>query len=110
MKFMVPRTVQMAKAVADLLGPEEIEEYGNIIFKSYTGWSNIYQGYFLGSAGAAPPDTLGRPVMFSYYVHSWLENEPRWAQPPKRKFDDGFSAILFPVADSLVPPPLSSIT
>lgn len=73
---MLPLTVQMAKAVADQLGPEEVEEYRNIVSKSYVGWSNIYQGYFLGPTGSAPADTLGRPVMFSHYIHSWLDSQP----------------------------------
>jgi len=107
---MVPLTVVMAKAVADIIGEESVSEYGNIIAKPYMGWSNIYSAYFLGSPGNAPSDTLGRPVTFSYYVHSWLGNQPRWAQPSKRIFGNGFSAILSPVADSLVPPPLDSVS
>lgn len=106
---MVPRTVQMAKEIATQIGPVEVAEYGNIIAEPYGGWSNIYSNYFLGSAGYAPPDTLGRPVMFSYYVHSWYEGQPRWAQPPKRRFLEGRSAILFPVGDSFTPPPLNSL-
>lgn len=81
---MVPRTVVMAKAISDIVGEAEVEEYGNIIYKPYRGWSNIYNGYFLGSAGYTPPDTLGRPVTFSYYVHSWQNKQPHWAQPSKR--------------------------
>lgn len=106
---MVPRTVQMAKEIATLIGPSEVEEYGNIIAKTYKGWSNIYSNYFLGSPGIAAPDTLGRPVTFSYYIHSWVNNQPYWAQPSKRRFLPGTSAILHPVADSPSAPPLNSV-
>jgi hypothetical protein len=106
---MVPRTVVMAKAVADIIGEGPVSEYGNIVAKPYMGWSNIYSGYFLGSPGSIVNDTLGRPVTFSYYVHSWLAKQPRWAQPSRRIFGNGFSAILSPVADSPVPPPLNSV-
>lgn len=106
---MIPRTVVMAKAIADEIGPYNVEEYGNIIAEPYKGWSNIYSAYFLGSSGYAPSDTLGRPVMFSYYVHSYLDNQPLWAQPPKRKFGQGFSAILYPIADNPTAPPLNTV-
>lgn len=106
---MVPRTVVMAKAVADAIGEYNVEEYGNILAKPYMGWSNNYYAYFLGSAGYAPADTLGRPVDFNYYIHSYTDGQPRWAQPSKRKFGDGFSAILYPVADSPTAPPLNTI-
>lgn len=108
---MIPRVVQMAKAISDIIGPGGVEEYGNILAKPYKGWSNNYNSYFLGSPGEAVSDTLGRPTMFNYSIHSWDPNgNPRWAQPCARKFNIGFGSALYPVQDSLTPPPLNEVT
>lgn len=102
---MVPRTVQMAKAVSDTLGPTLEAEYGNVLGPvCRKGWSNNFSEWFLGDL-----TTLGNPTMFSYVVHSWLGKAPRWAQRPQKKFDSPFGAIIHPVADSLTPPPLTVI-
>jgi hypothetical protein len=108
---MIPRAVQMAKAVSDIIGPSNVEEYGNIISKPYKGWSNIYGSYFLGSPGSSPSDTLGNPAMFSYSVHSWASgNNPKWAQPPLRMFNIGFGNVLCPTYDRLTPPQFNEVS
>lgn len=99
----------MAKEAAEKMGAAYVEEYGNILAPTYLGWSNIYNGYYLGSAGYAPPDTLGRPVMFSHYVHSWLDGQPYWAQSPIKLFGVGLGSIQCPVADAPNAPPLNEI-
>lgn len=102
---MIPRAVQMAKAVSDIIGPSETD-LGNILGPVVRkGWSNNFSEVFLGDE-----NTLGNPTMYSYRVHSWLEGQPRWSHRPVKKFDMGFNAVMHPVADTLTPPPLTNIT
>lgn len=104
---MIPRTVQMAKVVADIVGEPAVEANGNIIGPALRGWSNLYHSYFLGEYG----DTLGNPVSYSYRIHSWsASGNPRWSQPPSRKLTLGFGNILCPNPDSTTPPPLNEVT
>ena len=73
------------------------------------GWTNNYQEYYT----QLPPNSYGvnsgDPTMFSYNVHSYLLDQPRWAQPPSRYFGAGFSAALYPKADNLVAPPSDTL-
>ena len=102
---MIPRTVLMAKAISDIIGPEFEADLGNVIGPvCRKGWSNNYAEWFLDG-----PDTLGLPTMFSYNVHHWEDKQPFWAQRPVKKFDSPFGAVMFPIADNPVAPPLTTL-
>lgn len=73
------------------------------------GWTNNYQEYYTQLAPNSYGVNAGDPTMFNYTVHSYLLGQPRWAQSPKRYFGSGFSAALFPKADSLVAPPIDTL-
>lgn len=95
----------MAKEVSTIIGPSYERELGNIIGPvCRKGWSNNFASWFLDG-----PNTLGNPTMFSYSVHSWENGQPRWAQRPHKRFGVGFNAIMHPIADSLTPPPTTSL-
>lgn len=95
----------MAKEVSTIIGPSYEADLGNILGPvCRKGWSNNFSEWFLGD-----PDTAGKPTMFTYSVHSWVEGQPRWAQRPKKRFGVGLNAIMYPVADSLTPPPTTNL-
>lgn len=99
---MVPRTVLMKNQVSSIIGPYE-EVVGNIIGPQGFGWSNLFTAWFLNG-----PATLGNPVFFSYFIHHYENGQPYYSQPPVRRHLE-LGSCLHPVADSPVPPPLSSL-
>lgn len=97
---MIPRAVTMANEVRSIIGPSFEAELGNIIGPvCRKGWSNNFSEWYLDG-----PDYLGKPTMFTYSVHSWVEGQPQWAQKPKKRFGVGLNAIMYPIADSPVAP------
>lgn len=100
---MIPRAVQMAKAVVD--AAVDVEEKGNILAPFYKSWPNNWGSYYTSGANQ------GLGTMFAYSVHSFDgTGAPRWAQPPARRLDTRFSGALYPVADSLTPPAIGTLT
>lgn len=98
---MIPRAVKMAKAVTDEYLPHHM---GNILAPFYFSWPNNWGQYYTSG-----PNT-GLGTMFSFSVHSFDTNgAPRWSQPPARRFNTSFSGALYPVADSLTPPPINDL-
>ena len=92
------------------------------------GWTNNYQEYYT----QLPPNSYnvnpGDPTMFEYDVHSYtitgLAGEPKWAQAPRRLINATvspfvspntnqqaiqYSAILYPVSDNPLAPPVDSL-
>lgn len=131
---MIPRTVQMAKAVSDLFSDEDLEKYGNIVLNGYLtvgmdgtsvrpamkGWTTNYAEYYtqlpLNSYDVNPGDPTG----FNYTVHSFTptENVPRWALPPHRPVPSDLTSNpnggircswIFPVADTVSEPPIDNL-
>lgn len=100
---MTPTTVKMAEHIREITDQES--SLGNIISRSYRGWSNLYQGYLLGLVGY----TVGNPRNSSYMVINWVSGEPRWSQPPQKLYSTGFNAIMTPVQGSSEAPELNTI-
>ena len=90
------------------------------------GWTTNYMQYYTELPVNAYGQVPGNPTMFDYVVHSFSPtNQPRWAQAPRRRFQNQVSAItppqyvnnaqviqysfMYPVADSLVPPPIGTL-
>jgi hypothetical protein len=95
----------MAKEVSSIIGPTYEADLGNILGPvCRKGWSNNFSEWFLDG-----PDELGRPTMFTYSVHSWVDGQPQWAQRPHKRFNVGLNAIMYPIADSPVPPPTTNL-
>ena len=81
---MIPRTIQMAKEVANILTSTQLENYGNIIVNGYQnsptsvrpalkGWTNNYQGYYTQLQPNGYGVNPGDPTMFEYVVHSFTK-------------------------------------
>lgn len=101
---MVPRTVQMSKAISSAIGSSYETTLGNILGPQGFGWSNLYAQWFLGG-----PDTLGNPAIFSYVIHHYdPDGTAYYSQPPTRRHLT-LGSCLHPVADNPVPPPLSTL-
>jgi hypothetical protein len=65
---MIPRTVQMAKEVASVLGPAEIEKNGNILAPFYRSWQNNYMSYFTrAEPGYSSYSGQGNPFLFDIW-------------------------------------------
>lgn len=98
---MIPRAVQMAKAVAER---SDLAGNGNILAPFYQSWPNNWGQYYTYG------DNFGKGTMFAYSVHSFSgAGAPRWAQPPARNFGTRFTGYMFPVADSLTPPAIGGL-
>ena len=84
------------------------------------GWTNNYQEYYTQLQPNGYGVNPGDPTMFEYTVHSFdASGAPKWAQPPHRFYQNQVSpfvppnnnpqaiqySFMYPVADSLVPPP-----
>jgi hypothetical protein len=110
---MIPRTVKVAKAVADTLTEEQLATYGNVIGPFYRGWTTNYKEYYT----KLPPNDYGvnpgDPTMFSYWVPNFsASNEPQWAQPPAllRNYT-GIAPVnaIYPRANNPLPPPIDTL-
>jgi hypothetical protein len=101
---MTPTTVKMAQHVRETFSEEPLS--GNIISRPYQGWSNLFQGYLLGTIDL----TLGNPRNGSYMIRHWVLGGPRWSQPPHKLYGTGFNAIMAPVQESVEAPPLNAIS
>lgn len=100
---MIPRAVQMAKAVVE--AAVDVDEVGNILAPFYKSWPNNWGQYYTYGVNQ------GLGTMFAYSVHSFDNTgAPRWAQPPARRFDTRFTGALYPVADSLNAPPIGGLS
>jgi hypothetical protein len=89
------------------------------------GWTNNYQEYYT----QLPPNSYGvnsgDPTMFNYTVHSYdSAGDSKWAQTPRRLINAEvypfvppstnqqaiqYSAILYPVSDNPLPPPVDTL-
>lgn len=89
------------------------------------GWTNNYQEYYT----QLPPNSYGvnsgDPTMFNYTVHSYdSAGNSKWAQAPRRLINATvspfvppstnqqaiqYSAILYPVSDNPLPPPVDTL-
>jgi hypothetical protein len=98
---MTPRAVLMTQAVTAAGVPAE---QGNILAPNWRSWQNNNYSYYT----RGPAQGFGTKFMYS--VHSFPGGEPAWAQPPHRMFGKGFSAALYPVADSTVAPPIDTLS
>ena len=107
---MVPRSVKMAKAVAD--SGVDVDTLGNVIAKQYRGWSNNGVNDYYTRNSPEYGDVQGLPTGYLYDVRSYgnpAEGKPRWGQGPRRLNAQTYSAILYPIADRLVPPPIDTL-
>ena len=98
---MIPRAVLMTKAVTAAGVPAE---NGNILAPFYKSWPNNGASYYTRGVNQ------GWPTMFTFNVHSFPDGEPAWAQPPARYRGNGFSAALYPVADSTTEPAVDTLS
>ena len=92
------------------------------------GWTNNYQEYYTQLQPNGYGVNPGDPTMFNYTVHSYtitgLPGEPKWAQAPRRLINGTvapfvppnvnsqaiqYSAILYPVSDSPLAPPINTL-
>jgi len=123
---MNPRAVQMAKAVASILSPTELAEYGNVLAPTYKGWNNNSMQYYTNQTntyGVYP----GAPTMFDYWVNGFSSTgQPRWAMPPARfnqqsVLPDNSSpavnnpaaiqySFTYPRSNNPVPPPIGNLS
>lgn len=125
---MVPRTVQMAKAVFD--AGVDVELLGNIVFRQFRGWTNLGDTGYYTRNDPEYGDVQGFPTGFLYDVRSYDGSfvmasptskpytpnyESRWGQPPLRPTDSistirpkgGISCSwIYPTADKPVAPPI----
>jgi hypothetical protein len=89
------------------------------------GWTTNYQEYYTQLPPNAYGVNPGDPTMFEYTVHSFdPTNQPRWAQCPRRFFQNQVAdfvpptanqqaiqySFIYPVADNLAPPPIGPLT
>jgi hypothetical protein len=85
------------------------------------GWTTNYQEYYTQLQPNGYGVNPGDPTMFEYTVHSFdVTGAPKWAQPPHRFYQNQVApfvppnnnpqaiqySFMYPVADSLVPPPV----
>ena len=92
------------------------------------GWTNNYQEYYTQLQPNDYDVDPGDPTMFEYDVHSYtitgLAGEPKWAQAPRRLINATvspfvppntnqqaiqYSAILYPVSDNPLAPPVDTL-
>jgi hypothetical protein len=107
---MVPRSVLMAKAVKD--AGVDVELLGNVIAKQYRGWTNNGNNDYYTRNDAVYGDIQGQPTGYLYDVRSYgnpTDGEARWGQGPCRLNAETYSAILYPIADRIVPPPIDNL-
>ena len=92
----------------------------------YRGWTTNYMQYYTQLPPNAYNQAPGNPTMFEYVVHSFsATNDPQWAQPPRRFFQNQVStttppqyinnpqaiqySFMYPVADNPTPPPIDGL-
>jgi hypothetical protein len=88
------------------------------------GWTTNYQEYYTQLQPNGYGVNPGDPTMFEYTVHSFdATRAPKWAQPPHRFYQNQVApsvpsnnnpqaipySFMYPVADSLVPPPIDTL-
>jgi len=88
------------------------------------GWTTNYMEYYTQMPPNAYGVNPGDPTMFEYNVHSFSPiGEPRWAQAPRRFFQNQVAnfvppnanqqaiqySFMYPVADNPVPPPIDTL-
>lgn len=88
------------------------------------GWTTNYQEYYTQLQPNGYGVNPGDPTMFEYTVHSFtVANSPKWAQPPRRFFQNQVAAFvppnanqqaipysfIYPVADRAVAPPVDTL-
>jgi hypothetical protein len=96
---MTPLAVLMAKEATDAGVPAS---QGNVLAPMGRSWQNNSYAYYTRGESQG----YGTPIL--YAVHSYQNGKPAWRQPPQRLRGPGFSAALYPVADSLTPPPIDT--
>jgi hypothetical protein len=87
------------------------------------GWTTNYMQYYTQLPVNGYGQVPGNPTMFEYTVHSYSATvDPRWAQTPRRSFQNQVSSVtlpqyinnpeviqysfIHPISDNLVAPPI----